>query len=71
MGCRHSSMDSSMTSILPPGFESQAHLFNLYFDFCHVENMKINKKRPRLAHFLKKEKETGNRMIRQEQQQLK
>ena len=44
-------------SILPPGFESQAHhlhFYQLLFELCHVERTKINEKRPRLAYFFKK-----------------
>ena len=41
-----------------PGFESQAHhlhFFHLYYlcYICHLKRMKINKKRPGLAHFYK------------------
>ena len=38
------------------GFESQAHhlcFYQFIFELCHVEKMKINKKRPGLAHFKK------------------
>ena len=40
-----------------PGFESQAHhlCFHQFIKkLCNVEKTKINKKRPRLAHFFKK-----------------
>ena len=54
VGCRHSSVDSSVPSILPPfGLESQAHHF-CFYELCLVENTKINKKRPRLAHLKNK-----------------
>ena len=49
-GCRRSSVDSSVHSNLPPGFESQAHPQRFY-QFI-VENKQ--KKRPGLAHFFKK-----------------
>ena len=55
LGCRHSSVDSSAPSILPPRFESQAHHLRFYqfiFELCHVEKTKINKKRQGLVHFL-------------------
>ena len=49
-GCCHSSVDSSATSILPPGFESQSHhlcfyhlLSNMCY-ICHVKRMKINER---------------------------
>ena len=55
MGCRHSSVDSSAPSILPPRFESQAHhlCFHQFKLICHVEKTKINKQRPGLAIFKK------------------
>ena len=60
MGCRHSSVDSSAPSILPPRFESQAHHLRLYCANCIFviwvgkwKEQKL-KKRPGLAHFLKK-----------------
>ena len=55
VGCRHSSVDSSAPSILPPRFESQAHHLSFYqFKLiCHVEKTKINKQRPGLAIFKK------------------
>ena len=39
-----------------PGFESQAHYlhFNQFIKLCNVEKMKVNKKKPGLAHFFKK-----------------
>ena len=53
-GCRHNSVDSSVPSILPPGFKTQAHHQSFYqFELCHVEKTKINKKRPVLAHLIK------------------
>ena len=60
-GCRHSSVDSSVPSILPPRVRVpstpsmlfQLILFKLYI--CHlnwnVKRTKIYKKRPGLAHF--------------------
>ena len=56
-GCRHCSVESSVPSILLPGFETQAHhlcFYQFIFVLCHVEKTKINKKRSVLAHFLKK-----------------
>ena len=47
------SVDSPVPSILPPGFESQAHhlcFYQFIFELCHVEKTKINKKRSGLAH---------------------
>ena len=64
LGCRHSSADSSAPSILPPRVRVprkaymlyQFILFKLYI--CHlvwnVKKWKINKKTPRLAHFINK-----------------
>ena len=54
LGCRQGSVNSSLPSILPPGFESQTHhqRFNQFvFELCRAEE---TKKRPGLAHFLKK-----------------
>ena len=60
MGCRHSSVDSSAPTILPPWvrFPSTPTMllsfivkFVLYLS---CENNEINKKRPGLAHFLEK-----------------
>ena len=48
-----------------PGFQSQAHhlrFFNLYWN-CNVKGTKINKKRPGLAHFLKKTFITTQRQL--------
>ena len=59
LGCRHSSVDSSVPSILPPlppGFKSQANHLRFYqfiFELCNVEKTKINKDRPGSAHFKK------------------
>ena len=56
-GGRHSSMVASAPTILRPGFVFQAHhlhFFNLYYWNCNEKRTKINKKRPGLAHFLKK-----------------
>ena len=56
-GCRHSTVDLTAPSILPPRFESQAHhlcFYQFIFDLCYVRKSKINKKRPGLSHFLKK-----------------
>ena len=50
-------MDLSAPTILPPGFESQAHRQRFYnysqlVIFYHVKRTKLNKKRPGLSHFL-------------------
>ena len=52
MGWRkfHSTVDWSAPSILPPQVQIPT-LFQYIFELCHVENTKINKKRPGLAHF--------------------
>ena len=59
LGCRHSSVDSSAPSILLPRVRvpsTPSMLFSIYI--CHlnwnVKRMKINKKRPGLAHFFLK-----------------
>ena len=56
LGCRHSSVDSSAPSILPPRFESQAHHLRFYqiiFELYHVEKTKISKNRLGYSHFIK------------------
>ena len=60
MGCRHSWVDSSAPSILPPWVQvprKHTHLrfYQYLFGLSHVEKTKI-KKRPEIAHFLKKNK---------------
>ena len=50
----HSSVDSSVPSILPPWVwvpSSPSMILTIYIDLCHVDKTKINKKRPGLAHF--------------------
>ena len=60
LGCRHSSVDSSAPSIRLPRVRvpsTPSMLFSIYI--CHlnwnVKRTKINKKRPGLAHFKKKQ----------------
>ena len=58
-GCHHSSVDLSAPTVLLPRFKSQAHhLRFLHLQYLcyiwYVKRTKINKKRPCLAHFLKK-----------------
>ena len=62
MGCRHSSVDLSAPSILPPWVRNPSnpskHLFHLQSNLCFnchcvVKRTKINKKRPGFAHFKK------------------
>ena len=45
-------LDLSAHSILPPGFESQAHhlCFQSIIKLCHVEKTKLKQKSPGLAH---------------------
>ena len=59
MGCHHSSVDSYAPTILLPWVRVQAHhlcFFHLKYlcYICHLKRTEINKKRPGLAHFLKK-----------------
>ena len=58
-GCRHSSVDSSAPTILPPQVRvpsTPSMLYHLWYlcYICHLKRTKINKKRPGLAHFFKK-----------------
>ena len=49
-GCRHSSVDSSAPSILPPPGQvpnAPSTLLSIYVDLCHVETTKISQKRCR------------------------
>ena len=46
-GCRHSLLDSSVPSILPPWVwvpNTQSVLLSIYIDLCHVEKTNINKR---------------------------
>ena len=36
LGCRHSSVDPSAPTILPPGFESQANHLSFYFIYSQI-----------------------------------
>ena len=63
MGCRHSSVDSSALSILPPQVRlpstpstllSFIVKFVLFLSLQCEKRTKVTKKRPGLAHFLKK-----------------
>ena len=59
---RHSSVDSSAPTILPPRVQvpsTPSMLFHLQY-LCYIfhgKRMKLNKKRPGLAHFKKKERQ--------------
>ena len=46
VGCRYSSVDLSAPSIVPPGFESQAHYlcFHQFIELSNVEKTKLNRK---------------------------
>ena len=57
VGFRHSSVNSSEPSILPPWVPVPSPKHTIRFDqfifeVCHVEKTKINKKRQGLVHFL-------------------
>ena len=57
-GCRHSSVDLSVPTILLPGFESQAHhpcFYHLQYlrYICHVKRTKIKQKEAGLGPFKK------------------
>ena len=55
-GGRHSSVDSSTPTILPPRVRvpsTPSMLLSIYVDLCHVEKTKINKKGARIGPFKK------------------
>ena len=62
MGCRHSSVDLSVPSILPPGFESQAHHlhFRQFIELYNLEKTNINRKGSGLAHIKNKMRSVAN-----------
>ena len=58
MGSHYSLVDPSASTILYPGFKSQAHHLSFPYVnlkwYCGVKRTKINNSGPGLAHFLKK-----------------
>ena len=61
VGCRYSSVDLSAPSIVPPGFESQAHYlcFHQFIELSNVEKTKLNRKEAGIGTLFKNNKNCG------------